>query len=111
VGLWLWGAPINASISRRLARLAALLSVALLMMAANAGAQSQNVVTVAIRDFYFEPSQLIIEPGTTVQWVNEGTTQHTVLATSPSWSIPLRDVEPWGVLHLHLPATFPKTIS
>ncbi len=39
-----------------------------------AGAQRQKVVTVAIYDFYFEPSQLIVEPGTTVQWVNEGTT-------------------------------------
>ncbi len=85
------------------------------MIAPSAGAQSQNVVTVAIRDFYFEPSQLIIEPGTTVQWVNEGTTQHTVLATSPAGAFLSGtlnwDVEPWGVLHLHLPATFPKTIS
>ncbi len=67
--------------------LSALLSVAVLALligAATAGAQRQKVVTVAIYDFYFEPSQLIVEPGTTVQWVNEGTTQHTVLATSPA---------------------------
>src|SRR5215210_5793298 len=60
---WLWGAPINESISTRLAGLVALLSVAMLMVAPNAGAQSQKVATVAIRDFYFEPSQLINNKG------------------------------------------------
>ena len=55
------------------------------MSATPAGAQpNQEVVRVSIRDFYFEPSQLLIEPGTTVRWVNEGNTQHAVFATSPA---------------------------
>lgn len=70
---------------RRLAYLATLSFIALLMLVPTAaGAQDHKVVEVSIRDFYFEPSQLLIEPGTTVRWVNEGATQHTVFATSPA---------------------------
>ncbi len=93
---------------RCLARFAALLSVALLMIAPSAGAQSQSVVTVAIRDFYFEPSQLIIEPGTTVQWVNEGTTQHTVLATSPAGAFLSGTLNPGESFTYTFPQRFPR---
>ena len=61
-------APINKRTAKPLAHLTALLYVAVLALligAATAGAHSEEVVTVAIRDFYFEPSQLIVEPGTT----------------------------------------------
>ena len=105
---WLWGAPINESISTRLAGLVALLSVALLMVAPNAAAQSQKVATVAIRDFYFEPSQLIIEPGTTVQWVNEGTTQHTVFATSPAGTFLSGPLNPGESFTYTFPQRFPR---
>jgi len=77
----------NTGIAQRLAYLAALSALALLVLliiATTAGAQSQEAVTVVIRDFYFEPSQLIVEPGTTVRWINEGTNQHTLFATSPT---------------------------
>ena len=104
----MWGAPINVSISKRLAGLVALLSVALLMVAPNADAQSQKVATVAIRDFYFEPSQLIIEPGTTVQWVNEGTTQHTVLATSPAGAFLSGTLNPGESFTYTFPQRFPR---
>jgi plastocyanin len=104
----LWGAPINESISKRLAGLVALLSVALLMVAPNADAQSQEAVTVSIRDFYFEPSQLVIEPGTTVQWVNKGTTQHTVLATSPAGTFLSGTLNPGESFTYTFPQRFPR---
>ncbi len=104
-----WGAPINeATLKRLLARLAALLSVALLMVAPNAGAQSQNLVTVSIRDFYFEPSQLIVEPGTTIRWVNKGTTEHTVLATSPAGAFRSETLYPGESFTHTFPQRFPK---
>ena len=104
----MWGAPINEDISKRLARLAALLSVALLVVAPNAGAQSQRVVTVSIRDFYFEPSQLSIEPGTTVRWVNEGTTQHSVFATSPAGALLSGRLNPGESFTYTFPQRFPR---
>jgi len=84
------------------------MSVALLMVAPNAAAQSQKVATVAIRDFYFEPSQLIIEPGTTVQWVNEGTTQHTVFATSPAGTFLSGPLNPGESFTYTFPQRFPR---
>jgi plastocyanin len=78
------------------------------MIAPSAGAQSQSVVMVAIRDFYFEPSQLIIEPGTTVQWVNEGTTQHTVLATSPAGAFLSGTLNPGESFTYTFPQRFPR---
>jgi len=69
---------------RRVVYLATLSFIALLMLVPTAGAQERKVVKVAIRDFYFEPYELVIEPGTTVQWVNESDTQHTVFATNPA---------------------------
>jgi plastocyanin len=88
--------------------LVALLFIALLMVAPNAGAQSQKVATVSIRDFYFEPSQLVIEPGTTVQWVNEGTTQHTVLATSPAGTFLSGTLNPGESFTYTFPQRFPR---
>ena len=97
--------------AKRLAHLTALLSVAVLALligAATAGAHRQKVVTVTIRDFYFEPSQLIVEPGTTVQWVNEGTTQHTVLATSPAGAFRSGTLHPGESFTHAFPQRFPK---
>ncbi|MCU4741447.1 plastocyanin/azurin family copper-binding protein [Halobacteria archaeon AArc-m2/3/4] len=37
--------------------------------------------TVAVGDNYYEPEDLAIEPGTTVQWVWEGSAQHNVNPT------------------------------
>lgn len=51
---------------------------ALPMLAPAAGAQDQNVVTVPIRDFFFDPADITVASGTTVMWVNEGSRQHTV---------------------------------
>ncbi len=78
------------------------------MVAPNTGAQSQKVVTVSIRDFYFEPSQLIIEPGTTVRWINEGTTQHTVFATSPAGAFLSETLNPGESFTHTFPQRFPR---
>jgi plastocyanin len=43
------------------------------------------VVWVSIRDFFFNPSQITIVPGTTVVWVNEGNHPHTVTANDGSF--------------------------
>jgi plastocyanin len=66
------------------------------------------MVTVSIRDFYFEPSQLVVEPGTTVQWVNEGTTQHTVFATSPAGAFRSGTLHPGESFTHTFPQRFPK---
>lgn len=105
------GAPINKRPAKRLAHLSALLSItvlALLIGVTTAGAPRQKAVTVAIRDFYFEPSELIIEPGTTVQWVNEGTTQHTVLATSPAGAFRSETLYPGEAFKHTFPQRLPK---
>jgi plastocyanin len=82
--------------------------LALLMNATPASAQPQEVVRVAIRDFYFEPSQLLIEPGTTVQWVNEGSTQHTVFATSPAGAFLSGTLNPGETFTHTFPQGFPR---
>jgi plastocyanin len=104
-------ASINKRTAKRLARLTALLVLtvlALLIGVTTAGAQRQIVVTVAIRDFYFEPSQLIIEPGTAVQWVNESTSQHTVFATSPAGAFRSGTLHPGESFTHTFPQRFPK---
>ena len=86
----------------------ALLSVALLMIAPNIEAQSKQAATVSIRDYYFEPAQLIVEPGTTVRWVNEGTTQHTVFATSPAGAFLSETLDPGESFTHTFPQRFPR---
>jgi hypothetical protein len=38
-------------------------------------------MTVSIQDFFFDPDQLTVAPGTKVTWVNEGEAPHTVTST------------------------------
>ena len=40
----------------------------------------QDVVGVSIRDNYFDPADIVVAPGTTVEWVNEGQNPHSVTA-------------------------------
>ncbi len=82
--------------------------LALLMGSTTAAAQREKVVTVAIRDSYFEPSRLIVEPGTTVRWVNEGTTHHTVFATSPAGAFRSGTLHPGESFTHTFPQRFPK---
>ena len=95
-------------ISKLLAGLVALMSVVLLLVVSNVDAQSQQVAMVSIRDFYFEPAQLVVEPGTTVRWVNEGTTQHTVFATSPAGAFLSETLDPGESFTHTFPQRFPR---
>ena len=46
---------------------------------------SPLVVGVSIRDFFFNPSQITVVPGTTIVWVNDGNHPHTVTADDGSF--------------------------
>jgi plastocyanin len=41
--------------------------------------------TIAIRHYEFSPSVLTVEPGTTVTWVNEDDTPHTIAANGKAF--------------------------
>ena len=64
---------------KRLLYLAILTMVALVVFSPAASAQDE--MTVSIQDFFFDPDQLTVAPGTTVTWVNEGEAPHTVTST------------------------------
>ena len=69
---------------RRLTYLGALALTLVVLIAPSAGATGagatgqQTATIVYIRDFYFSPSKIAVEPGTTVTWVNLGRHPHTV---------------------------------
>ena len=67
----------------------ALVGSLLLMPAAGAQTEGQGVVVVPtteiravdvflIEDNYFEPTDAVVDPGTTLMWINRGQEQHTV---------------------------------
>jgi plastocyanin len=58
----------------------AILSMAAMLISAPA-ASAQDEMTVSIQDFFFDPDQLDVAPGTTVTWVNKGRAPHTVTST------------------------------
>ena len=58
----------------------AILSMAAMLISVPA-ASAQDEMTVSIQDFFFDPDQLTVAPGTTVTWVNEGEAPHTVTST------------------------------
>src|SRR5215218_6002164 len=51
------------------------------MLISAPAASAQDEMTVSIQDFFFDPDQLSVAPGTTVTWVNEGEAPHTVTST------------------------------
>ena len=81
---------------KRLVYLLTVLSIlVLLVFVAAAGAQQQEAqqqeaqqeeetaqdeVVVSIQDGYFDPAHIVVAPGTTVRWVNEGEKPHNVTA-------------------------------
>lgn len=70
---------------KRLAYLLTMVSIlVLLVFVAAAGAQQQEEpaqdVVVSIQDNYFDPADIVVAPGTTVWWVNEGENPHNVTA-------------------------------
>ncbi len=68
----------------RLHRLNSLFVIALLLVVPSCGSDSptdppeSGVVEIQLLDQSFSRSQLTIEPGTTVRWVNQGNIDHTV---------------------------------
>src|SRR5215211_4148883 len=56
---------------------------ALLIFAPAASAQEE--MTVSIQDFFFEPDQITVAPGTPVTWVNDGEEPHTSTADDGTW--------------------------
>ena len=69
---------------RRLTYLGALVLMLAVLIAPSAGATGgqhtaqQTATIVYIRDFYFSPAKIAVEPGTAVTWVNLGLHPHTV---------------------------------
>ena len=76
---------------KRLSCLVAIALVGSLLLMPTAGAQTegQGVVVVPtteiravdvflIEDDYFEPKDAVVDPGTTLMWINRGQEQHTV---------------------------------
>lgn len=47
--------------------------------------QQGQGTTVSIQDFFFAPAQMTVRPGTTVTWVNNGPSPHTVTADDGSF--------------------------
>src|SRR5215218_6446028 len=62
----------------------AILSMAAMLISVPA-ASAQDEMTVSIQDFFFDPDQLTVAPGTTVTWVNEGQAPHTTTADGGTW--------------------------
>ena len=65
---------------RRLIYLGALALVLVVLIAPSARATGlqTTTTTVYIKDFYFSPAKITVEPGTMVTWVNKGRHPHTV---------------------------------
>jgi plastocyanin len=61
-----------------------ILSMAAMLISVPA-ASAQDDMTVSIQDFFFDPGQLTVAPGTTVTWVNEGEAPHTTTADDGTW--------------------------
>lgn len=69
---------------RRLLCLAAISLLVVLISAPLAWAQGREV-TVTMRDNFFEPANVTVEPGTTVTWVQEGNNPHTTTSYDGLW--------------------------
>ena len=61
-----------------------ILSMAAMLISVPA-ASAQDEMTVSIQDFFFDPGQLTVAPGTTVTWVNKGQAPHTTTADDGTW--------------------------
>src|SRR5215217_4772261 len=78
---------------QRLSYLVTLSFLALLILVPAAGAQDQGVVvvhvqnawSVSIQDYFFDPADVAVEPGSTITWTNNGDEPHTVTADDGSF--------------------------
>lgn len=69
---------------RRLFCLVSLSVVFALISATGVGAQGQTV-TVSMEDNFFDASNITVEPGTTVTWVQNGNNPHTTTSYDGLW--------------------------
>ena len=51
-------------------------------------AEGSAAASVSIKDFQFQPRQLTVKAGTTVNWKNDGGSSHTVTADNGSFESP-----------------------
>src|SRR4028119_2440927 len=81
------GRQIEKARRNRMKRLSWLLGLALLMLSAlapAAWAQGEEV-TVGMEDNFFDEANIIVEPGTTVTWVQRGQYGHTTTSYDGLW--------------------------
>jgi len=88
-----WGFGKGGRPMKRLSLLVTLSVIGLLMLVPTAGAQQSGVVAVPvqdvrsvfIQDFFFDPPDAAVTPGTTLVWINQGNAPHTVTADDGSF--------------------------
>ena len=71
--------------NRNLALLA--IAAAGLVLTGSSTLRAQDKVTITAKNFSFDPAQVTIKPGTTVEWVNSGG-KHTIVADDGSFKSP-----------------------
>src|SRR3712207_9225530 len=86
---------------RILARLVALSLLGLLVLTPSAWAQEE--VTVRMEDNFFAPTNITVEPGTTVTWVHSGNNPHSTTSYDGLWDS--------GIMAAGSRATFPVPFS
>jgi plastocyanin len=74
-----------------------LIAIGLLLIVANYGHTVSNraaksdidtkakVVVITMEGYHFKPDKITVEPGTTVEWINNGKIVHTVTDDQDSW--------------------------
>jgi plastocyanin len=72
--------------SATLVLLAALIAVVVLVACERKPTAQPKVVTVAIREFKFEPATVTVHAGDTVEWKNEDNVAHTATADDKAQS-------------------------
>ena len=61
-------------------------SLTLVALAPPATAQERPIVAVEISDHHYHPRTIVVWPGTTVIWVNNGDQGHTVTSRNGLWN-------------------------
>jgi plastocyanin len=90
------------------ARLGAALTLATALGAAAAPSVDplQSAPSIRIENFRFEPSKIVVERGSTVDWVNRDEEIHTILAVDGSFSSPGLDTDGRYAHEFDAPGTY-----
>ena len=81
---------------------ACLLAVSLLLFGprhVRAGSGTPPTVTVEIHNFAFQPANVTVHQGDTVEWKNEDGVAHTATATTPKPGFDSGSIQPGGTWH------------